>query len=324
MLLIVPPDTNFDTTTPRLISNIGSLSRLDASAIHDAGLSDSVHVICLQFDLIIKGLILTKKKNTTAIKPRNYTSKELIRGFESLSDTKTFTMYIKPNDYALVGLEEICNRLSKTDTPIDIYTIKEIYVEQTPELVEWSRLYLVSLLPSYTKNPQPSPEIQVPLLPIIFEQDTPLITTIEVVIVETPDRTSISFISILVHSIFSPSCGELLDGEVNLDDMEKHLRYIEMDFDIDLDEEQFATFYSQKLSQQFLNDTARTIALNISYNKNKYYNQKSACIVYILTEFGKLGNNSSSNSDNKKNNKTVCRKRKGLGTYGTTSKLIKM
>lgn len=405
MLLIVPPDTNFDTTTPRLISNIDSLSRFDASAIHDAGLSDSVHVICLQFDLITKGLILTKKKNTTAIKPRNYTSKELIRGFESLSDTKTFTVYIKPNDYALVGLEEVRNRLSNTDTPTDIHTIKEIYVEQTPELVEWSRLYPVSLLPSYTKNPQPSPEIQVPLSPIILQQDTPLITTIEAVIAETPGRTSISPTPISVHGIFSPSRGELSDGEVNLDDMEKHSRYIEMDFDIDSDEERLASLYSRELSQQLahdskvsqllsskllkwmrtairinsnihehkrlitkfstlgncirtsnatvfdatllwcsalffydpldsdpdntlglwqernswlisdiarliqwanrmqhdvemnsllkhftkLGDTARTVALDISCNKDKYYDQKSACIVCILAEFGKLG-----------------------------------
>ncbi|KAJ8058418.1 hypothetical protein OCU04_012607 [Sclerotinia nivalis] len=139
MLLIVPPDTNFSNTTkPRLISNIGNLSHLDASAIHDAEISDSMHVICLQFDLIAKEFIITKKKNTTTIKPRNYTSKELIYSFESLSDTKTFTVYIKPNDYALVGLEEVRNRLSNTDTPTDIHktNMKEIYIEQTPKLVE--------------------------------------------------------------------------------------------------------------------------------------------------------------------------------------------
>ncbi|ATZ54442.1 hypothetical protein BCIN_10g04450 [Botrytis cinerea B05.10] len=251
ILLVVPPDTNFSDTTnkPCLISNIENLSHLDASAIHDAEISDSMHVICLQFDLITKGFIITKKKkNTTTIKPRNYTSKGLIRGFESLSDTKTFTVYIKPNDYALVGLEEVRNRLSNTGTPTDIHktNVKEIYVGQTPELVEWSRLYPVSLLPSYTKNPpQLSPEVQVPLSPpIIFEQDTPLINTIEAAIEETPPRFPTRSNSISVHGIFS-GCEESSDSEVNLDDAEKHMR---IDFDVDSDEEELA-------KEQFANNS---------------------------------------------------------------------
>ena len=73
-----------------------------------------------------------------------------------------------------------------------------------------------------------------------------------------------------------------------------------------------------------LGDTIYTIVLDISCNKNKYYNQKSVCIVCILTEFGKLGGGSGNNSDSKENNKTVYRKQKGLKAHSITSKLIKM
>ncbi|TGO07015.1 hypothetical protein BTUL_0348g00030 [Botrytis tulipae] len=173
ILLVVPPDANFaESSKRRLISNIGNLSRLDASAIHDAGLSDSVHVICLQFDLTTKGFVVIKGKNTATIKARNYTSKELICGLESLSDTKTFAVYIKPNDYALVGLEEVRNRLSNTPTDIHKTNIKEIYTQQAPELMEWKKLDPKSLLPPYTKNPQPFPKVQTPRSLPIFEQET--------------------------------------------------------------------------------------------------------------------------------------------------------
>ncbi|KAK6611925.1 hypothetical protein H4I95_02721 [Botrytis cinerea] len=221
------------------------LSRLDASAIHDAGLSDSVHVICLQFDLSTKGFIVTKGNNAAnaTIKPRNYTSKELICGLESLSDTKTFTVYIKPNDYAMVGLEEIRDRLS--NSPIDIHktNINEIYTQQVPELVEWNKLGSMSLLPPYTRNPQLFTELQAPRSLPVLEQET-------------------SSVNIVSHD-----CEGLLDIQVNLDDIENDPRYIEMNFGVDSDEEQLAkeqlaNLDSRGLNQQLDYDSKVSQALN--------------------------------------------------------------
>ncbi|TGO06830.1 hypothetical protein BTUL_0462g00020 [Botrytis tulipae] len=248
MLLVVPPDANFsDTTKPRLISNIGNLSRLDASAIHDAEISDSMQIICLQFNLI---------------------ARELICGLESLSDTKTFTVYIKPNDYALVGLEEIRNRLSNAGTGTHRTNMKEIYVRQAPELVEWSRLDPVSPLPPYIKNPQPFPEVQAPRSPpITFEQETPSVNIIEVAIAETPPRSRTRLNSTSVHGIFSPDCEELSDVQVNLDEIEEDSRCIHMNFDVDSDEEQlakeqFVNLDSRETSQQLDHDLEVSQKLN--------------------------------------------------------------
>ncbi|KAM3071823.1 hypothetical protein ACMFMG_009680 [Clarireedia jacksonii] len=214
MLLVVPPDADFaDVSTPCLLSNIDDLSCLDASAIHDAEISDSVYVICIPFDLTTKGFVIMKKKTPTTFKSYNTTSKKLIHSFESLSNTKTFTVYIKPNDYAQVGLKELHNRLSNTG--IHKINMKEMYVQQDVVLVEWSGFDPV-LLPLYTENPtQLLPEVQVPRSPPIeketppIEKETPIINTIEVVIAETPTRTRISpSPTPVLHGIFSPGIEE--------------------------------------------------------------------------------------------------------------------
>ncbi|KAM3064832.1 hypothetical protein ACMFMF_011672 [Clarireedia jacksonii] len=252
MLLVVPPDADFaDASKPRSISNI-DLSPLDASAIHDAEISDSVYVICIPFDLSAKGFVVMKEKPTATIKPRNNTSKKLLCGLESLSNTTTFTAYIKPNDYALVGLKRLHNHLSNTPTDTRKTNMKEMYIEHVPELVEWSRFGPMSLPPVYTENPpQPLPEVQVPQSPpVIFEQETPpSINTIEAVIEETPARTPTGPNSTSVHGIFSPICEESSDSEVNWDDIEENWRNIEMNFDVDSDEEYLANLNSRELSQ---------------------------------------------------------------------------
>ncbi|ESZ99474.1 hypothetical protein SBOR_0137 [Sclerotinia borealis F-4128] len=289
ILLVVPLDANFaDASKPCSISNVDDLSFHEASAIHDAKISDSLYVNCIQFDLSAKGFIVMEKKSTETIKPWTKTSAKLLLGLESLSNTTTFTVYIKPNSYALVGLEQLHNRLSNTSNDTRKTNMKEIYIEQVPELVEWK-----SLPPAYTKK-----RVQVPRSPpIIFEQKTPSTNTSEVAIAETPARTPtgtnsptgpnpptdpdsptgpnspnsptgpnsptdpVSPIgpnsptgpdSTSVHSIFSPTCEELSDGEINLDIIEKEFG---IDFDVDSDEEQlakkqFASLDSREPNQQ--------------------------------------------------------------------------
>ncbi|TGO18200.1 hypothetical protein BTUL_0011g00050 [Botrytis tulipae] len=439
MLLVVPPDADFATASkPRLMSNINDLSHLDASAIHEADISQSVHVVCIQFDLSAKGFIVMKEKANMIIKPRNITSTKLICGLESLSNTKSFTVYIKPNDYALVGLEELRGRLSSTGTPIANHKtdMKETYIQQIPELMEWSRPDSVSRPPPYTENPpQPFSEVQVPRSPpIIFEQETPSINIIQTAIAETPARTSMSPDSTSVHGIFSFCGEELSDSEMSLNDLGENSKCTRMDFDIDSDEEQLANLNSRELDHdpnisQMLNskllkwiqtvirinsnvhehtrlttklsilgkcirtsnasifnatllwcsalffydpfdsdpnstlglweernswlisdiarliqwangmhhnvetnssllkhfiklgDTARTVALSTRFNNDKYYDQKSVCIVCILAEFRDLGGGGGDGGISKESKSAS---RKGLGTASHASKRVKL
>ncbi|KAM3080997.1 hypothetical protein ACMFMF_002912 [Clarireedia jacksonii] len=203
MLLVVPPDAEFtDPSKP----NIDELSYLDASAIHDAEISDTICVLRIQFDLSTNGFIITKKRTNTTMKPWNNTSQRLIHGLESLSRTRTFTVYIKPNDYALVGIRELRNRFNKTGNPTDLHkpNMKEMYIGYIPELVEWSS-DPISLPPVYTENRQLSPEVQVPRSPpIIFGQRMPSTPITEVVIAKTPAQTPTSPDSTSPRRIISP------------------------------------------------------------------------------------------------------------------------
>jgi hypothetical protein len=255
ILLVVPPDADFaSSSTPRPISSIDDLAH-DASAIHEAGLSNSQHVFLIQFNLTTKGFVVMKKKTAPIIRPSNTTTNKLIRSLESLSNTTIFSVYIRPSTYAEVNLGKLRMHLSNTCAATDTRktNIKEMYIQQGAMLVEWSRFVYENQqypLPPYT---QPSPGVQVPQSPpIIFERETPSINTIEAAIAETPTRTPVSpNLTPVLHGIFSPSIEESLDGKANLDDIEEDMRYVEEDFDVDSDEERLANLNSRELSQQF-------------------------------------------------------------------------
>lgn len=258
LLLVVPPDADLaNASNTQVVSNIDKLSRHHASAIHDAGISNLTHVICIPFDLVAEGFVVSKERQTAGIiQAWNNTSRELIRSFQSLSITKTFTVYIKPNDYALVGLEDLRDRLTNTATPGPRKIItKEMYLRQALELVKWSRFDAISPAPAYTETPQLFPEVQVPCPPpMVFEQQTPSIHTIEATIPETPARTPTSSNHTSVHGIFSSSREELRDDEVSLDGIEEDTRDMEMNFNVDSDEEQLAILNSRELSQELNHD----------------------------------------------------------------------
>ncbi|TEY73427.1 hypothetical protein BOTCAL_0078g00200 [Botryotinia calthae] len=305
ILLVVPPDADFpDPSKPHLMSTIDELSYLDASAIYDAQLSDSVYVFRIQFDLISNGFIIMKKKKNTIIQPFNTTSKILIDGLESLSRAKTFTVYIKPSDYALVGIQELRNRFSKTGGPTDPYkpSMKETYIRCVPELVEWSSEQ-ISLPPVYTENRQLIPEVQVPRSPpVIFEKQMPSINTIEAAIAETPARTPTSSNSTSVHAIvppsyeetptqartptshdstsvhgiFSPSREESPASQVSLNDIEEPSRCME-NFDVDSDEEQLAKEQFAKLDSRAPNQQQIDHPLEVSEMLN------SKCLKWFQT-----------------------------------------
>ncbi|QSZ32091.1 hypothetical protein DSL72_001660 [Monilinia vaccinii-corymbosi] len=260
MLFVVPPDANFaSASTPFPISTTDDLSFLDASALHEAGISESQQVILLRFDLTAKGFVLAKKKAWPIIKPSNTTSSQLIRSLESLSDTTTFSAYMRPNSYAREGLKELCKRLSNTGAAIHKPNMKETYVQQGAMLVEWGKFIHQDRQdnpPPYPDNSiRPSPEVQVPQSPPIrLENKTNSFGT---TIPETPSRTPITQnTSPVLHGIFSASVEEPLDSEVNLDnnedvpsDIEEDLRDIDY-FEPDSDEEFLANLNSRELSQQ--------------------------------------------------------------------------
>ncbi|TGO91201.1 hypothetical protein BPOR_0035g00020 [Botrytis porri] len=273
MLLVIPPDADFaDALEPHSISNMDDLSPLDIAAVHDAELSASLQVIYIQFDLSAKGFIVMKKPTTT-INPRDKTSAKLLRDLESLSNTTSFAVYIKPNDYARVGLKRLHDRLSNTPTDTRKTNMREMYIGQVPELVEWKSP--PPLLPPYTtqdaqrstevqvpRSPppcaQPCPEVQVSRSPPLYTQLSPEVQVSQSSSIifeeETPARSPISSNSVSVHGIFS-GCEESSESsdEVNLDDIEQDIR---IDFDVDSDEEelareQLANLDSRELNRQF-------------------------------------------------------------------------
>jgi hypothetical protein len=246
MLLVVPPDADFaDALKPRSISNIDDLSPLDVAAIHDTETSNLLSVICIQFDLSTKGFIVIQKNSTATIKPRNSTSATLLRGFESLSNTKTFTIYIKPNDYALVGLKQLHNRLSNTPTDTRTTNMKGMYIEQVPELVEWKS----APPPPYTApDAQESTEVQVPRSPPIADVDAN-----GDIIPATPSLLPVC------HGIFSSDCEEssnITTGDLDSDDICKDSGHVESHLEVDSDEEYLAMLNAQQLSQQLRQDTS--------------------------------------------------------------------
>ncbi|PQE20705.1 hypothetical protein CJF30_00002019 [Rutstroemia sp. NJR-2017a BBW] len=230
MLLVVPPDADFaDALKPRSISNIDDLSPLDVAAIHDTEMSNLLSVICIHFDLSTKGFIVIQMDPTATIKPRNSTSATLLRGLESLSNTTTFTIYIKPNDYALVGLKQLHNRLSNTPTDIRTTNMKQMYIEQVPELVEWKS----APPPSYTaQDAQESTEVQVARSPPIADIDA------NGDIIPCEESSNIT------------------TGDLDSDDICKDPGHVEPHLEVDSDEEYLAMLNAQQLSQQLRQDAS--------------------------------------------------------------------
>ncbi|THV44720.1 hypothetical protein BGAL_0589g00070 [Botrytis galanthina] len=262
MLFVVPPDANLtDSFTPLLASGIDDLSFLDASALHQAGISKSGLVMRVEFHLTTSGFVVMNKRKKTpgSVTPKDGTSSDLIERLKSLSKTKIFSVYISPSTYAQVNLKKFHADLITAKRKTDV---KEMYVQQGAMLVEWSifgppnRYDTLppqdTLPPPYTKNPTPpSKEVQVPQSPpVILKDGSLLIDTIEVVIAETPTQTPVSPDSIpVMHGIFSSSVEELFDSEPNLNDFEEDSRYITTDFDVCSDEEYLAKLNSRELSQ---------------------------------------------------------------------------
>ncbi|APA08824.1 predicted protein [Sclerotinia sclerotiorum 1980 UF-70] len=269
MLLVVPPNANFANAPMPLSKLDADDSPLpndsifpDASALHEAGISESGHVILVPFNLTATGFVIMK--NTSAIvRPSGHTSNQLIRSFESLSHTSIFSVYIKPSDYAREGLKEICKRLSNTGVATHKIDMKEMYVQRGGMEVDWSRFRYHPRQdkqpPPYADNPAlPIPEVQVPRSPpITLGREVLPANTIEEAIAETPNRSPVDpNPAPVLHGIFSSSAEVPLGDEVEVGGVEEDMISIEADFDVGSDEEYLANLRSRELSQQLKDNLA--------------------------------------------------------------------
>ncbi|PQE31007.1 lim domain-containing serine threonine- kinase protein [Rutstroemia sp. NJR-2017a WRK4] len=283
MLLVVPPHGAFEHSLKFLpISGLDDLSFLDASALHEAGISNLEHIIVLPFDLQFTGFVVRKEKESTTILPSNPTSSKLIQTLRSLSATKSFKVYIRPNDYAREHLKQVHERLRNRDRWITEADMLEMYSQQGIMLVDWSLIKHQEPKgrlpprppPPYTeRGAQKSPEVQVPESPPTANADPKSPPNIhESIILATPSPpTTPSPLTTpspppVRHGIFSPSSQEQSEAseDVDLDDIYKDLAHIEPHLEVDSDEEYLAELNAQQLSQQ-LRQTASTEILRSEF-----------------------------------------------------------
>ncbi|PQE05172.1 hypothetical protein CJF31_00011323 [Rutstroemia sp. NJR-2017a BVV2] len=176
ILLVVPPDADFaNASIPCPISSI-DLSH-DASALHEAGLTNAQNVFLIRFNLTTKGFVVTKNKTTT-IRPHSTTTNMLIRGLESLSNATIFNVYIRPSTYAKVHLEKLGIHFSNPTTDIRKTDLREMYIQQGAILLEWNKFVYQELHPvQVPRSPPPyaqlSPKAQVPRSPPLYAQLSP-------------------------------------------------------------------------------------------------------------------------------------------------------
>ncbi|KAF7931893.1 uncharacterized protein EAE98_004629 [Botrytis deweyae] len=266
MLLVVPPNANFaNAPIPLTKLNANDLPLPDdlplpnAFVLHEAGISESGHVILVPFNLTTKGFVIMDK-TPPIIRPCSGSTTQLIRSLESLSNTSIFNVCIRPSDYAREGLKELCKRLSNTGSI----------------LAEWDKVKYHDRQdvqpPPYTDNPaRPVPKVQVPRSPpITLEMEKLPYNTVEIVVAETSNQTPVnSNPAPVLHGIISPGAGE--PSSVDLRDVEGDSRCIDVALDVGSDEALLANLNSRKPSQQLKDEAV-----------SKMLESKSWCSAILL------------------------------------------
>ncbi|KAM0134412.1 hypothetical protein ACHAO1_005624 [Botrytis cinerea] len=259
MLLVVPPHGNFDCYLKSLpISELDDLSSHDASALHEAGISNLEHIIVLPFDLQFEGFVVRKERESATILPSNSASSTLMQKLKSLSVTKSFKVYIRPSDYARANLRTVDERLRDKGVWICEPDMRKIYSRQGIMLVDWAQIKHRELKgrllppppqpPPYTKHDaQRSTEVQVPRSPPVADAYSN-----KDIVPATPSLLPVC------HGIFSPDCGEPSDvaEDLDLDDIRKDSGHVEPYLERDSDEEYLAALHAQQCSQQIRQETS--------------------------------------------------------------------
>ncbi|KAL1619005.1 hypothetical protein SLS54_006855 [Diplodia seriata] len=143
LLLVLPLHVLSYKTSPLeydilRISDVGE----SAPAVHDAGFSDSGFVLRARFDLQEPGYVLMPKSNAKALRPSTSTAASHLAGIKSLSRALSFTLYIKPSDYAQQGMRMIYEYL-RNDT-LKQYPLHwdAMYGDHGAQPVEWEQCEL--------------------------------------------------------------------------------------------------------------------------------------------------------------------------------------
>ncbi|KAM0141882.1 hypothetical protein ACHAP3_001875 [Botrytis cinerea] len=245
MLLAIPPHVDFEYASKDLpIQELNGLSHLDASALHEAGISNLERVIVLKFDIRFTGFVVQKEKESTTICPFNETSSKLIPAIRSLSLMKKFEVYVRPSDYARQHLKEIRERLYDTSAEISESDMRKIYSQQGIMLVNWTYF-------NYKEPQDQSP-------PLYTAHDAQRPT--EVQVLHSPLTAYVDPIPAR-HSIFSPDRGEL-SGDSHLDNNHKDSGHVEtyLDIEVNSDEEYLAESNARQLDNEYqLESNAREL-----------------------------------------------------------------
>lgn len=135
LALVIPPHSSYALTFHELeISQIHTPAVF--SAVGDARLFDSGRVIRANFALPKLGYVLMPKSTAKKIAPASRTTSDLLRGLRSLSETRSFSIYIKPSDYARQGLKLACDRNSAAPPPASPFAVEDVLDTRTTE-VDW-------------------------------------------------------------------------------------------------------------------------------------------------------------------------------------------
>jgi hypothetical protein len=250
MLLAVPPHVDFEYASKELpIRELNDLSHLDASALHEAGISNLEHVIVLKFDTRFLGFVVQKERESTTISPFNETSSKLIRTIRSLSLMRKFKAYVRPSDYARQHLKEIREHLRDTSTEICESDMRKLYSQQGIVLVNWTHFkHKDQPPPLYTAKDTYGPtEVQVPRSPSIAYTDTESSPN-EAIVPATPSPVPVC------HGIFSSDSEELSNvGEDSHFDDYKDSGPVEicLDVEVNSDEEYLAEINTRKLDSEY-------------------------------------------------------------------------
>ncbi|OJD40745.1 uncharacterized protein BKCO1_1000526 [Diplodia corticola] len=136
LALVIPPHSSCTLSFDELeISQIHTPALF--SAVGDARLFDAGRVIRANFALAQFGRVLMPKSTAKKIAPASRTTSDLLRALHSLSQAHSFSVYIKPSDYARQGLKLVCDRNRIALPPTTSFVIEDILDTRTAE-VDWS------------------------------------------------------------------------------------------------------------------------------------------------------------------------------------------
>ncbi|KAK8153148.1 hypothetical protein IWX90DRAFT_82123 [Phyllosticta citrichinensis] len=178
LFLVLPVKAFCTQNSPPL--RVDDLRTTDIGAIapkvHDAGLSNAGHVLRTQFSLSAPGHVLMPVTKAPRLRPSTSTSRKILLAFQSLSQTSEFSLFMKPSDYARVGLRTVSQHLSNAESLVDFQLdLAEMYNGRGAVLMDWDRCDLgpsinASAPPQYGQQSPPPPATPGSFPPSIFDK----------------------------------------------------------------------------------------------------------------------------------------------------------